>query len=118
MNNFPTLSYSPDYIDYNEEKSSEAVIVGEAASGYPVLNKVFTFDPKTFRFVLNLIPQVDKEAIITFYDANKDIPFYWLNGQDGVTYEVVFIGRPECTLIGRKDLWRVGLELMQSAPVV
>jgi hypothetical protein len=115
MNTFPTLSNKPLCERFTDEKSEEAVLVASAESGYPILNKLFTFDPRTFGFELRLIPETDKLSIMTFYEANKEVPFYWTNWQDDTQYEVAFVGRPGCEIDERFDLWRITLYFRQTA---
>ena len=115
MNVFPYNLRSPNLV-FSDEKSTEAVLFADTASGYPVLNKQFTFDPRTFSFELPCVPEEDKQEIMTFYENNKDVPFYWTNKQDKTQYEVVFAGRPGCRLDGRGDLWRITLNLRQNSP--
>lgn len=115
MNTFPHEIRSPNLI-FSDEKSDKAVLVGEMASGYPALNKLFTFDARDFNFAMPCVTDTDKQEIVTFYEDNKEIPFYWFNKQDKTTYEVVFISKPGCRLEGRGDLWRIVLNLRQSSP--
>ncbi len=117
METFPTLSSSPSVENFIEELSDETVQIASKASGLPVLNKLFTFDSKTWNHVLNFVSQVDKSAIMTFYEANKDVPFNWLNEQDDATYEVIFIGPPGCKTDGEKEFWKIILTLMQYSPL-
>lgn len=115
MNTFPSGVRTPNLI-FSDELSDEAVLIGQMASGYPLINKLFTFDPRTFDFEMPAVPEADKLDIMTFYADNKDVPFYWLNRQDGTVYEVVFISKPGCRVEGRGDLWRIHLILWQSTP--
>lgn len=116
MNTFPTLTYKPKFESFSDELSDQTVLVGDASSGYPVLNKLFTFDPRTFTFEQSGLLEADKQAVMTFYEANKDVPFYWVNGQNGATYEVIFMSKPSCRLDERIDLWRIGFVLQQTSP--
>ena len=118
LNTFPTTPHAPEYASFSETPSEDAVLISSTASGYPVANKQFTFAPNTFRFTMNLVQQAYKEDIDEFYENNKDVPFYWLNYQNGVTYEVIFSGVPDRSTIGRKDLWQIGLTLIQVAPLL
>jgi len=115
MNTFPSNVRSPNLV-FSDEKSDEAVLIAETASGYPVLNKLFTFDARTFSFEMPCVLEADKLEIMEFYENNKEVPFYWFNKQDETTYEVVFIGKPGCRLDGLRDLWRIALSLRQSSP--
>ena len=115
MNTFPTISRGPS-LNFSDEKSDEAVLVADVASGYPQPNKQFTFDPRTFKFDMPNVPDADKLTVIAFYEANKDLSFYWTNDQDGVQYEVVFLSKPRCRIDGRIDFWRIGLSLRLSSP--
>jgi len=114
---FPTwLSRKPSH-RFSDEKSDEAVSMGNTASGYVVLNKVFTFDPRTFIVVFRLLTEADKLAIMAFYENYKDVLFFWYNHQDHVSYEVCFVNKPRCQIDGRVDLWRIGLVLRQNSRV-
>lgn len=115
MNTFPDISRKPN-LNFSDEPSDEAVLIADVASGYPLLNKLFTFDPRTFSFEMPCVPEANKLEIMEFYDNNKDVPFYWYNKQDKTQYEVVFISKPGCRLDGRGDLWRISFELRQSTP--
>jgi len=115
MNTFPQVIRSPN-LDFSDEPSDKAVLVGDMASGYPFVNKLFTFDPRTFIFAMPCVPEEDKLEVMAFYEANKDVDFYWYNKQDKTQYEVVFICKPGCRLEGRGDLWRINLMLRQSSP--
>ncbi|MFB0523913.1 MAG: hypothetical protein ACETVZ_00105 [Phycisphaerae bacterium] len=116
MNTFPSIGRKPAQAGFTDEKDPEAVLVASTASGYPLINKLFTFDPRTFSFELHAVVETDKLKIMTFYENNKDVPFYWTNKQDDVEYEVAFVSKPKCRLDGRVDLWRIGLELRQTTP--
>lgn len=115
MNTFPVISRKPSQV-FSDEQSDKAVLVGDMASGYPLINKLFTFDPRTFSFEMPCVPEADKQEIMAFYENNKDVPFYWLNKQDNMTYEVAFVSKPGCRLDGRGDLWRITLSLRQTTP--
>lgn len=115
MNTWPTLSRKISHT-FADEKNPDAVLVASTASGYPHLNKLFTFDARTFPFEMRSVPEADKLTIMTFYEANKEVPFYWPNPQDSVTYEVCFNGkRPRCRIDGRIDLWRIVIEFRQTS---
>lgn len=116
MNTFPYNIRSPNQEGFSDESSDQAVLIGDMSSGYPLLNKLFTFDPRTFSFELPCVPEADKQEIMEFYENNKDVPFYWFNTQDRKQYEVVFVNKPGCKLDGRRDLWRIVLSLRQSSP--
>jgi len=115
MNTFPSDVRSPNLV-FSDEKSDDAVLIAEMASGYPLLNKQFTFDPRTFSFEMPCVSEADKLEIMAFYEANKDVPFYWTNKQDSTQYEVAFAGKPGCRIDGRRDLWRITLSLRQTSP--
>lgn len=113
---FPTISRKPSH-NFFDEKSTEAVLLADTESGYSLLNKLFTFDPRTFKFELPCVSDADKKLIMAFYENHKDVPFPWINDQDGNTeYTVVFVGRPGCRLDGRGDLWKITVTLRQSEP--
>lgn len=114
MDTYPTLSRRPSHI-FSDEKSTKAVLVGSMSSGFPLLNKQFTFDPRTFTYELRSVFQADKLTVFSFYEGHKDVPFYWLNTQDSVTYEVAFVSRPRCRMDGRIDLWRIVHVLRQTS---
>jgi len=115
VNTFPDIDRKPSQT-FSDEPSDKAVMIADVASGYPSLNKLFTFDPRTFIFEMPCVPEVDKLEIMTFYENNKEVPFYWLNKQDKTQYEVAFISKPGCRLEGRGDLWRIGIEFRQTSP--
>jgi len=107
---FPGISRRPSHI-FSDEPSDAAVLIGSTASGYPVLNKQFTFDPRTFTPELRSVSETDKLIVMAFYEQQKDIPFPWYNNQDDTTYEVAFVKKPRCRMDGRKDLWRISIML-------
>jgi len=115
LNTFPTLSRKPSHA-FSDEPDDNAVLVASTASGYPVLNKLFTFDGRTFTPELRSTPEADKLAVMAFYEANKDLPFYYPNVQDSTTYTVIFLSKPTCRIDGRIDLWRIQLNLKQCSP--
>lgn len=117
MNTFPTLDRSPNIQGFADEYSDESVQIASTASGYPVLNELFTFDPRTWNYTLSYVDQTDKDTLMSFYQSNKAVPFYWLNEQDDTIYEVVFTQKPTCRMQDDDDneLWEIGLVLRQSA---
>ena len=118
MATFPTLSRTLGAKNFAEELSKNTVQVASKASGLPVLNKLFTFDPKTWKFTLYLVSQTDKETVLTFYEANKDVPFDWSNTQEGpTTYEVIFDRPPKCKLDKLKTRWTITFMFTQYSPL-
>lgn len=118
MAQFPTISRSPGSKNYTEELSKGTIQVAKKASGLPLLNKLFTFDAKNWKFTQNLVSQTDKESLITFYEANKDVPFDWKNEQeDDTVYEVVCNSPPKCQLDRLKNRWRIVWSLTQYSPL-
>ena len=115
MDTFPDISRKPNQT-FSDEPSGNAVLVADMASGYPLLNKLFTFDPRMFEFEMPCVPDADKIEIMQFYEDHKDVPFYWLNKQDKTVYEIVFVRKPTCRLEGRGDLWIMGFSLRQNTP--
>jgi len=113
ISSFPGLSRGPSH-NFSDEKSDDAVLIHSTASGYPVLNKLFTFDGRTFTPELRSVIEVDKLAVMAFYETNKAKEFPWYNEQDATWYTVCFISKPKCRLDGRKDLWRIQLNLLQT----
>lgn len=111
MNTFPILSRKPARTGFSDEQTGKAVLVADMASGYPILNKLFTFDPRTIKFDLRSLSNADKLTVIAFYEVNKDIIFLWTNVQDTTQYEACFIIQPKIRLDGRDDLWCITLEL-------
>lgn len=112
---FPGLSRRPSHT-FSDEPSDKAVVIGSTASGYPVLNKQFTFDGHTFMLELRSLSEADKLTVMAFYEQHKDVPFPWYNEQDDTIYEVCFTEPPKCRMDGRKDLWRIRLNLFQTTP--
>jgi hypothetical protein len=117
MNTFPTLSCAPKISGWNDSFHPGGTEIGSTESGYPVFNKMVTFHPKDFLHTLQNVSQADKETIEAFYAANEDVPFYWLNEQDGIVYEVGFTDRPSCQTQDddNKESWQIGLSLIQMA---
>ena len=115
---FPVLSRSPGATGYTEEITNDAVQIAQKASGLPVVNKLFTFAPKTWKHTRFLVTQADKEAYLTYYEDNKDVPFNWDNEQEGGTpYEVIFYGSPKCQLNKMNNLWKIVFVFMQYSPL-
>jgi len=114
ISSFPIISRTPSH-NFRDEKSDNAVLVNSTESGYPVLNKLYTFDPSVFSYELRSLSQADKETVMDFYENHKDLSFPWYNHQDSTWYEVCFISKPSCRMDGRKDLWRLGIELCQTS---
>lgn len=119
MATYPTLSRSPGAKSFAEELSKDAVKIASKASGLPVLNKLFTFIPKTWKFTSYLVIQADKETVLAFYLANCDVPFDWSNTQETspITYEVIFEHPPKCTLDKVKNRWRIVNTFTQYSPL-
>ena len=116
METFPHTLHSPNREGFSDEPSDEAVLIGDMASGYPLLNKLFTFDPRTIKFELRNVTDANKLTYMAFYENNKDVPFYWTNEQDDTQYEVAFVSKPRCRIDGEKDKWRIGFELRLTTP--
>ena len=112
---FPTISRKPSH-DFAYEPSDDAVLLGDTASGYPLPNKLFTFDSPTFVFEYRITPQADKLIIMAFYQNYKDREFPWYNDQDDTWYTVCFAAKPRCRIDGRKDLWRILVMFRQCLP--
>jgi len=118
MENFPALSRSPGASGYAEELSKNSMAIGSAMSGLPVLNELYTFEPMAWKYTLYLVSQADKETVITFYKANKGVPFNWDNAQeDDTTYEVVFMAPPVPKLDRVKSRWKIVFVLKQYSPL-
>ncbi len=117
MNTFPTLSCSPKIAGWGDNFQPGGTEVASFASGYPCLNKQFTFHPKGYNHIYQNVSQTDKETVDAFYSANEDVPFYWLNEQDDTVYEVAFTQEPSCQTQDEdnKELWQIGLSLIQTA---
>lgn len=115
MNTFPHIQRGPSHV-FSDEPSGKDMLIGDMASGYPLLNKIATFAPRTFSYELQSVAEINKLTIMQFYKDNKDVPFYWYNKQDSTTYEVAFISRPTCRMDGWKDLWRITINLLQTSP--
>lgn len=118
MNTWPVgLSRGPG-IAWKEGYPNTSVKIASAASGLPVINELFTFDPMTWVGVFNMTSQADKETIATFYQANKGVAFKWLNPQDSSTYEVIFTHPPKMQLDRISTLWRIAVTFRQYSTVV
>lgn len=119
MNTFPTLSTGLDISGFSDEPSDNAVRIASTASGYPVINELFTFDPRTFSGTLSNVSETDKQTVMAFYEANKGVPFYWLNEQDDTVYEVCFASKPRPSIMDGDDKtkWRIPLTFLQTAAI-
>lgn len=120
MDTFPTITRRPGWRGWKEEYSKEAVQVASFASGTPLLNPLFTFDPLTFTPPYYLVSQADKETLMAFYKAHKDIPFEWINTQKPdapITYEVIFVQPPKCQLDRVQDRWKISFIFRQYSPL-
>lgn len=117
MNTFPNIDRKPEAAGYSREPEGEAVIMGQTASGYPVLNKIVTFEPDIIKLELPAVPDDDKRTVMDFYEDNKDVAFYWYDDQAKETLEVCFNKKPSCRLEDTPDLWRIVIELKQTASI-
>ncbi len=116
MATFPVLTRKGSVNGYSETNSKNAVSVGSKASGLPIVNKLFTFDPMTWKYTLSLASNADKATLKAFYIANQDVPFDWVNPQDTNTYEVVFDRPPQISMAGSDGTniyWKITLTLTQ-----
>ena len=120
MATFPVVDRKGGIREYSEVQSKDAVHVASKAGGLPVVNKLFTFDPMSWKYTLNLVSDADKVTLLTFYNANKDVPFDWLNPQDGETYEVIFNKPPQSAgegSDGTNFYWKMVFEITQYSPL-
>ncbi|KKN57510.1 hypothetical protein LCGC14_0561270 [marine sediment metagenome] len=120
MATFPTLTRKGSKSGWLQTPNKNAVKVASAASGLPVVNKLFTFDGPTWKYVLKLVTSTDKDTLETFYGNNKDVPFDWLNPQDSNTYEVIFASPPRYTCGGSDGTnfyWNITLVITQYSPL-
>jgi len=111
---FPTLSTSPSLQQYTDEFDESTILKDSYASGYPLLNPQYDFDPKHFRHTLRNISQADKILLMNFYEGNKESEVFWLNEQDGSIYVVMFMSKPFCELDASKNEHRIELDLKQA----
>lgn len=114
---FPVISRSPGAKGYTEVLDKNAVKVASAASGLPVVNKLFTFQPITFKHTLFLVAQADKDTVTAHYEANKDVPFNWDNDQDSNTYEVIYAMPPKLTMDKINGRWKIVFVFIQYSPL-
>lgn len=120
MATFPTIERKGSKAGFTETASKEAVSMADKASGLPVKNKLFTFAPLSWNYRLKLVVTADKDTLGTFYDANSEVPFDWLNPQDGNTYEVEFDGPIKWSVAGSDGTlvyWNAALKLVQYSPL-
>ncbi len=110
---FPTFSTSPKREGFVDEYSNDIVIVDTYASGYPLINPQFTFNPKFFSYDMYYVSQTDKESYMTFYENNKNNNILWTNEQDDNIYIVIFTEKPNCELQGAKEEWKIETDLKQ-----
>ena len=120
MATFPILTRKGSKAGWSETPNKNAVKVASAASGLPVLNKIFTFDGPTWKYMLKLVTSADVGTLKAFYEANKDVPFDWLNPQDSNTYEVIFASPPQYSgggSDGTNFYWNIKLTITQYSPL-
>lgn len=113
MNTFPTTAIPGSVYGFGGDYTDKAVLIGDAASGYPVINKLFTFVPRDFEYELPSVTDAEKAQIDAFYLANMDVPFYWLNPKDKLTYRAIFTAPPKCRPVTTSK-WRISCELRQA----
>ena len=116
MATFPVLTRKGSKSGWSETPNKNAVKIASAASGLPVINKLFTFDGPTWKYTLSLVTSADKDTLHTFYEANKDVPFDWVNPQDSNTYEVIFAAPPQYISAGSDGTnfyWNIKLVIIQ-----
>ena len=118
MNTFPTLTRKPTASSFTEEYSDEAVSRSDYASGYPLINSEFTFDPKNFSYTLEYAPDADRTLIENFYASNKALVFNWVHLKTGVTYEVIFKSKPRVSMSKVPDKWHISIDLRQATSEV
>ena len=115
MNTFPfsSLSCKPSVRDYGDDYTDKAVKIADYSSGYPIVNKLFTFVPKEFTITIPAASDADKTAVDAFYLANMEDVIYMLNPKDKVTYQVIFTAPPHCTPV-TSTKQRIELEFRQA----
>lgn len=120
MTAFPTIDTASRMKGYSDEYSDDAVNIAGFDSGYPCINELFTFDPRTFRVYLQWVSQDDKEIVMEFYQASKGVPFHFFNDQSSEVFEVVFTSKPNCSISDDddKDSWDISFSLLQSSSEV
>ena len=120
MPTFPNLTRKGGKRGYSETPNKDAAKIASKASGLPSVNKLFTFDGPTWKYTLSLVADADKITLMTFYNTYKEVPFDWLNPQDGNTYEVVFAKPPACKIKGSDGTdvyWDIQLAVTQYSPL-
>ncbi|KKN40057.1 hypothetical protein LCGC14_0737200 [marine sediment metagenome] len=117
---FPVLTRKGSKAGFSEQHSSDTVKVASKASGLPVVNKLFTFDPITWKYKLKLVSAADKATLTAFYLGNLDVPFDWDHPITGTTYEVIFTAPPAWSIAGSDGTltwYNVTLKLTQYSPL-
>ena len=114
MNTFPTLSSGQRMEGFIHEYGDLTSILTDPKYGAALFINRATFDAWYFTFSLRLVSDTDKDTLEAFYQANKEVVFYWLNEQDDETYEVIFLEKPHCELDGQKDRWKIDIKLVQA----
>ncbi len=113
MKNFPVLALERLEVTYIDIVDKQY-----AASGRPILNKLFTFAPKVWKYICFPVSQGGKEDFMAFYGANKEASFDWVSVQEGGTvYDVFFNGPPQCRFDQIKKRWRIIYTLQQFSPL-
>ena len=120
---FPVLTSKGSAKGCSVSYSKDAISAARAASGLPVINKIFTFDPITFEYTVgNLISNADKVTLLAYYDDHKGIAFDWTNPDpdNNITYEVKFLKPPTVSVSGHdgtNTFWKISLTLIQYSPL-
>lgn len=116
-NTFPVVDRTPGKAGFSVTPDAASTSIASSASGLPVVNELFTFTPLIFKHSRFLVSTANKDTIMTFYEANKGLPFDWLNTQDGNTYEVIFMKPPQVSMGGVNDRWTMKFEFKQYSPL-
>lgn len=119
MATFPTITQKYNISNWLEMHTPNAVSTASSASGCPIRNRLFTFDPLNWAYSLKLVSAADKATLETFYKANKGVPFDWDHPITAVTYEVIFAAPPTWTIASSSRLisYNVALNLTQYSPL-
>ena len=104
---------SPSIESYTEPLPASAVAEASYASGYPLVDDLFTFTPDIWAHHIRGISTVQKNQIKAHWKQSKGEEFPWYNELDEEFYIVVYFGLPTFALDTKVGLWRVDLAFRQ-----
>ena len=124
MATFPTLTQGPNVDDFEQETAFDPTIRSQFENGVLLTRTRFTVVPKKWKLVFEYLTATDKSTLETF---EKDTVGYggssfdWENTEDGVTYDMKFLGtiKWKLNLLDRRiplKRWKAEMILIEANP--